>query len=656
MFSGAPPVHLMWSDMFDPKRPQVYKPVNWRRIGKLFLPYWKQEVQLLLCTLAISLFGLLPPLLTMWLIDKALPAKDFNLVVLLVLGMIASAVVAALVGIYQGYLNAFIGEGIMRDLRTLLMNHMHRMPLEFFTSTKTGEIMNRVSNDVESLDSVLTGTLVSIVTNLFIVITTIITIFILDWRLALASVLVIPLMIVPLWPLGQRMYEIRKMTRKKRDEVSAVQQETLSVSGIVLLKSFCREEYERLRFLRLSTELMHTEVRLAMVGRWFMAAIAAMVTIGPACIWLTGGWLCIYKSLTVGTLVSFVALLTRLYTPASVLAGIQAQIISALAVFERIFDYLDMTEEAPLMVPETAGAEKAFVEQKIDSSVDPLQNIEGEVQFHDVSFSYPERGETLSKILFVVKPGQVAAFVGPSGAGKTTITYLVPRFYEPHKGKITIDGHDIRSIPLPLLRQHVGVVTQETYLFHDTIMSNLRYAKPDASQEEIVAASKAANIHDVISHLNAGYDTVVGERGHKLSGGERQRLAIARVLLKNPRILILDEATSSLDSANEALIQAALVPLMKGRTSLVIAHRLSTVRTADIIFVVDDGRIVDFGKHDELLQRGGLYAKLYQQQFRDQPESRSADQPESGSFDRTESKSADQSELRSSDQLESRSV
>ncbi len=609
MFSGAPPVHLMWSDMFDPKKPKVQKPVDWRRIGKLFLPYWKQELQVLICTLFVSLLGLLPPFLAMWIIDKAIPKADFGMVSLMVSGMIAAALFSSLVGVYQGYLNAWVGEGIMRDLKTRLMAHMYRMPLEFFTSTKTGEIMNRVSNDIDSIDNVVSMTLVSIVTNIFVITTTLISIFILDWRLALVSVMVIPFMIMPLWPVGRKMYEIRKATRKKRDELNAIEQETLSVSGIMLLKSFVREQYESQRFFNLSTELMHTEIRLAMVGRWFLAAVAAMVTIGPAIIWLAGGWMCIYQGMTIGMVVSFVALLGRLYTPASALAGVQAQIISALAVFERIFDYLDMTEEASLAVPIASNETGNGVS-------DPLKDIVGDIAFQNVSFSYPERTQSLQDISFNVKAGQVAALVGPSGAGKTTITSLVPRFYEPQEGNITIDDKDIRSISLADLRKHIGVVTQETYLFHDTVMNNLKYARPDSTEEEIISATKAANIHDVIGNLALGYDTVVGERGYKLSGGERQRLAIARVLLKNPKILILDEATSSLDSENEALIQAALVPLMKGRTSLVIAHRLSTVLSADVIFVIDEGRIVDFGKHAELLNRGGLYARLYHQQFR----------------------------------------
>jgi ATP-binding cassette, subfamily B, bacterial len=601
MFSG-PPTHLMWSSMFNPEKPKVIKPVEWRRIGALFLPYWKEQALVLLCIFIIAILGLLPPLFTMWLIDKAIPSHNFTLVCKYVAGMMISALLAGLVGVYQGYLNSIVGEGIMRDIHARLVAHLHKMPLSFFTGTKTGEIINRVSNDVENIDGVVTGTLVTIVTNTVTILTTTVAIFILDWRLALLSIVLVPIMIIPLWPVGRRMYEIRKSTRKKRDELWSVTQETLSISGITLIKSFVRESFERERFRNIATELMQLEINLAMVGRWFLMVVTAMVTIGPATVWLGGGWLALKGSVTIGIIVTFVALLTRLYTPASALAGVQVQLISALAVFERIFDYLDMAPEAP---------------EKPDAVC--LQDVIGEVRFNHVIFDYSPQRRALDDVSFLVKPGQMAAFVGPSGAGKTTITNLVPRFYDPTAGSISIDGQDLRDLTLQSIREHIGIVTQETYLFHDTIANNLRYGRINATQEEIISAAMAANIHDFIAQLPEGYDTIVGERGHKLSGGERQRLAIARVLLKNPRILILDEATSSLDSSNEAQIQAALVPLMKGRTSLVIAHRLSTILSADVIFVVDRGKIVESGPHSDLLAAGQTYARLYREQFRDQP-------------------------------------
>ena len=600
MLGGGPPIHLMWSSMYSPDRPKVTRRVDLRRILAFFRPYWLQEALVLFCILVTSLLGLLPPLFTKWLIDGAIPAHDMHGVWIDVGGMVASAIVAGMIGVYQGFLNSLVGEGIMRDIRTSLVAHLHRMPLAFFTGTKTGEIMNRVSNDVDNIDNVVTGTLVSIVTNVFMMVTTVVTIFILDWRLALVALAIIPLMILPLSPVGRRMYDIRKRTREKRDEIESITQETLSISGITLIKSFVRERFERNRFYDAGTDLMKLEIRLAMVGRWFIAAIAAMVVIGPAVVWLFGGWLTISAGLTIGTIVAFVAYLGRLYGPASALAGVQVQIVSALAVFERIFEYLDMEPE---------GAEKPDALE--------LRQVRGEIAFDDVHFAYTPERTALGGVSFRIAPGQMAAFVGPSGAGKTTITQLVPRFYDPQSGTIRVDGHDVRDVTLASLRENIGIVTQETYLFHDTIAANLRYARSDATDAELIAAARAANIHEFIASLPDGYRTTVGERGHKLSGGERQRLAIARVLLKNPRILILDEATSALDSANEAAIQAALVPLLEGRTSLVIAHRLSTILNADVIFVVEEGRIAEHGTHADLLARNGAYAQLYWKQFRD---------------------------------------
>lgn len=593
MFSGSPPVHLMWSSMYNPEKQKLKRKVDWRRLASLFRPYIWQEIQITACIVATSLLGLLPPLLTLSIIDKAIPKNDFSLLAFYVGLMLASALVSGFIGVYQGYLSSFVGESIIRDLHTSLVTHLHRMPLSFFAATKTGEIMNRVSNDVEAVDSVVTMTMVAIITNIIIIATTIVAVFALDVRLAALSLVLIPLMVLPLWPVGRRMFDARKRTRSKRDEMHSATQETLSVSGIVLVKSFVKEDLERKRFFTLADELLQLEVNVAMIGRWFLMAITVMITAGPAAIWLAGGWLAINHGVTVGVLVSFVALLGRLYTPVSSLAGVQVQVVSALAVFERIFDYLDMKEETDS-----------------DEAVE-LKTTDGAISFQDVTFIYPGTQRGVRSLSLSIEPGQMVAIVGPSGAGKSTVAQLLPRLFDPDSGSITIDGVDIKTIKRTSVRSHIGIVMQETYLFHDTIFANLKYAKEDATQEEVISACQAANIHDFISSLPDGYQTVVGERGHKLSGGERQRLAIARVLLKNPKILILDEATSSLDTENEAAIQSALVPLMKGRSTLVVAHRLSTIINANRIYVIEDGAIVESGEHKDLLTENGAYARLY---------------------------------------------
>jgi ATP-binding cassette, subfamily B, bacterial len=591
----------MWSSNYSPDRPQMRRKVEWRRILTLFRPYWREQLLVFGCIVIAAVLGLVPGLMTASIIDSAIPHKSFRELAVDVGIILATALISMGFGVAQGWLNSIVGEGIMRDIRTRLVSHLHRMPLSFFTGTKTGEIMNRVSNDVDNVDSVVTGTLTTIVTNVVMILTTVVAMFVWNWQLALISLVVVPFMILPLGPVGRRMYDIRKKTREQRDTIESITQETLSISGITLIKSFAREAYERARFYTVGTRLMNLEIRLAMVGRWFLASVTAMVLVGPAIVWLGGGWLALQGMLDIGVIVAFIGYIQgRLYGPAASLVGVQVQVVSALAVFERIFDYLDLKTE----------------------DYDPpgavvLTDIAGDVRFDHVTFGYDADRVILHDISFEVKPGQVAALVGPSGAGKSTITQLVPRFYDPQSGRVLIDEHDVREVTLESLRKGIGIVTQETYLFHDTIASNLRYAKPEATDDELIAAARNANIHEFIISLPQGYETIVGERGHKLSGGERQRLAIARVLLKDPCILILDEATSALDSHNEAAIQDALDVVMRGRTSLVIAHRLSTIVNADVIFVVENGRIVESGSHAVLLARNGAYASLYRTQFRE---------------------------------------
>jgi ATP-binding cassette subfamily B protein len=591
----------MWSNVYSPDKPKITGRVEWRRILALFRPYWKQQSVVLACIIVVAVLGLLPAYLTADIIDRAVPRHSLHLLLVDLGLLVGSALLSMGIGVVQGYLNSVVGEAIMRDMRTNLVGHLHKMPLSFFTNTKTGEIMNRVSNDVDNVDGVVTGTLTTILSNAVIMLSTIVAMFIWNWKLSLVSLAVVPLMIYQLGPVGRRMFGLRRETRVQRDKIESITQETLSISGITLIKSFAREAYERARFTAIGNDLMRLEVRMATVGRWFLASIQQMAVIGPALIWLAGGYLAIRGEIQVGVIVAFTAFVGgRLYGSGAALAGIQVQIVSALAVFERIFDYLDMTPEEY----DPPGAAS-------------LRDMRGDVRFDDVTFGYDPERPVLRDVSFHIEPGRIAAFVGPSGAGKSTITQLVPRFYDPQQGTVRVDGYDVKSVTLESLRAGIGIVTQETYLFHDTIGANLRYAKPDATQDELIAAARAANIHDFIATLPEGYDTVVGERGHKLSGGERQRLAIARVLLKNPCVLILDEATSALDSHNEAAIQEALDTVMKGRTSLVIAHRLSTIVNADVIFVVEAGRIVESGTHDELLARNGSYAALYRRQFRD---------------------------------------
>ncbi len=591
----------MWSNMYGPDKPKVRKRIEWRRIGALFAPYFKEQSLVFGCIVISALLGLLPGYMTARIIDSAIPHKSLRELTTYVAIILGTALLSMAFGVLQGYLNSLVGEGIMRDIRTSLVAHLHKMPLSFFSGTKTGEIMNRVSSDVDNVDNVVTGTLTAIITNVVMILTTLVAMFVWNWRLALISLIVVPFMVLPLGPVGRRMYEIRKKTREQRDTIESITQETLSISGITLIKSFAREAFEKSRFYDVGTQLMNLEIRLAMVGRWFIASVTAMVIVGPAIVWIGGGWLAVQGLLDVGVIVAFIGYIQgRLYGPAAALVGVQVQVVSALAVFERIFDYLDMATE-----------------EYTPSGALQLRELRGDIEFDRVTFGYNSDRTILDNVSFHIDPGQLAAFVGPSGAGKSTITQLVPRFYDPQSGRVLIDGHDVKSLTLDSLRRDIGIVTQETYLFHDTIASNLRYAKTDATDEELIAASKSANIHDFIASLSDGYATVVGERGHKLSGGERQRLAIARVLLKNPSILILDEATSALDSHNEAAIQSALEVVMRGRTSLVIAHRLSTIRAADIIFAIENGRIAESGTHDALLAQGGVYAHLYRTQFRD---------------------------------------
>lgn len=585
--------------IYGSDKPRPGRRVDWRRVGALFAPYWRSQVLVLVCIALIAFLGLVPGYATARIIDSALPHGDVRELGLAVCVIVVAAICSVGIAVVQGIHVAVVSEGIMRDVRTKLIAHVHRMPLDFFTVTPAGEVMNRVLGDVDNIESTVRGTFTTIITSIFVIATTIAAMFLWNWRLALISAVVVPFMVLPLGPVGRRMYTARKITREQRDEIQAIAQETLSISGITLVKSFGRESFERSRFYDVGTRLMQLEVHLATVGLWLMAVVGAMVIVGPALVWLGGGWLALRGAIDIGVIVAFIGFIqTRLYGPVASLIGVQSQIISGIAVFDRIFEYLDLPAE----------------DYEPPGAVD-IGELRGDVCFENVTFGYDADHPILKNVSFHAKAGQVVAFVGVSGAGKSTITKLVPRFYDPQGGRVLVDGYDVRNVTIGSLRRGIGIVTQETYLFHDTIANNLRYAKADATDAELIAAATSANMHEHISAIPGGYDTVVGERGHKLSGGERQRLAIARVLLENPRILILDEATSSLDSRNEAAIQSALDVAMRGRTSLIIAHRLSTVVNADLIVVVENGEIVETGRHEMLLARNGAYAGLYQTQF-----------------------------------------
>jgi ATP-binding cassette subfamily B protein len=532
-----------------------------------------------------------------------------------------------LISVAQRYFSARVGEGIIFDLRQEMYAHLQRMSLRFFTHTKSGEIISRFSNDVVGAQNAITGTLPNIVTNLITLLTTLGVMLSIEWRLTVLSVVVLPLFILPARRVGNVLRRIRRQAMEYNADLSSMIGETLSINGALLVKIFGRQKSEITRFRETNRKVRDIGVRRALVGRWFFMGLGIAASLGTALIYWAGGHFVLDGAISVGTIVAFAAYLTRLYGPISALTNVQIEFATSMVSFERVFEYLDLPVE---------------IEDQGDAVA--LKAVRGQIRFDNVSFSYiagdadwspalvtssngkdGESDETIPTITtrrwalkdvnFEIEPGQLVALVGPSGAGKTTITYLLPRLYDPTQGRIMLDGQDLRQVALESLADQIGMVTQETYLFHDTIRTNLLFARPDATQADLESACRAANLHDFIMKLPEGYDTVVGERGYRVSGGEKQRLAIARVILKDPRLLILDEATSHLDSRNEALIQTALEPLFKGRTSIVIAHRLSTILAADKILVFDEGHLVEQGRHSDLLTRGGLYAHLYETQF-----------------------------------------
>jgi ATP-binding cassette, subfamily B, bacterial len=606
-----------------------------RRVFRYARPYMGAIFIVLVTITLSSLLGLLPPLIYRELIDVVLPSGDLRLLNLLAIGLFAVPLLSGLLGVLQRRYGARAGEGIIYDLRNQMFDHLGRMSMRFFTNTKSGEIVSRFNNDVVGAQSAITGTIPEILTNVVTLVSTLAVMLTIEWRLALLSVAVLPLFLLPARRVGLILRKIRRQALDYNADMSSQITETLTVSGALLMKTFDRLPDEERKFTQISANVRDIGIRRAEVSQLFFMGLGLVGAVGSALVYWVGGWMVLNDALTVGTIVAFTAYLTRLYGPISALTNVQVEFVTALVSFERVFEYLDL----PVEIQDRPDAVR-------------LEQVEGRIRFEDVWFQYqgpligdvlgevqassesngvdasangaeetltpaPQR-HALQDVSFEIEPGSLTALVGPSGAGKTTITYLLPRLYDPTSGRITLDGRDLRDIALDSLARQFGVVSQETFLFHDTIRANLLYAKADATQEALEAACRAANIHEMIAALPDGYDTLVGERGYRLSGGEKQRLAIARVILKNPRILVLDEATSHLDSQSEALIQAALQPLLSGRTSVVIAHRLSTILAADKILVVDKGQVVEQGIHRDLLAHGGLYATLYETQFRDQ--------------------------------------
>jgi ATP-binding cassette subfamily B protein len=616
------------------------------RVWTFARPYRLRVVGLLLTILLVSSLSLVSPLLFRDLIDNAIPNGDVARLNWLAVGMIAIPILNGAIGVWQRHLNAQIGEGVICDLRRALYAHMQCMSLRFFTKTRTGELMSRLNNDVVGAQRAISSTLVTMVSNLVSVIATLSIMLALEWRLTLVGLAVLPLFLWPARRVGRVLRRLSRTSMELNAEMNADMNETLNISGAMLVKLFGREKREFERFSRDAAAVRDIGVRSAVTSQWFFMLLGVISAVGTAVVFWGGGRLVLLGTFTIGTIVAFGTYLTQLYRPLMALTNAQVEFAQSMVSFERVFEVLDI----PVEIAERAQA-KAL----------PL--AEGRVQFEDVCFAYEgladshkvgldevarftwwgggeshlkrgkektdgaaeddgrtaaaETGPTwaLQDLNFTIEPGQLVALVGPSGAGKSTTTYMIPRLYDPTEGRILIDAHDIKDVTLNSLAANIGMVTQETYLFYDTIRANLLYARPDATDVDLVAAAKAANIHDFIVGLPDGYDTVVGERGYRLSGGERQRIAIARVILKDPCILVLDEATSHLDSLSEELIQNALQHVMKGRSSLVIAHRLSTILAADKILVMDKGRLVEQGTHQELLAQNGLYSTLYETQF-----------------------------------------
>ena len=573
-----------------------------KRIYLYLKPYQLQVGLSILVILFASLLGVLPSMLTGRIIDEGFIGGNFTKLVTLIAASFLVLILTGLVGLLQSYLGSWLSQNIGKDMRNHMYGHLQKLSQGFYSSGKQGEIITRMTSDISGVQSFVTGTLTQTIANLATLTTSMIAMFQLNGALAIVAILIVPLLIFPIKLVGKKRWELTNESQDLNDEANELLNETLSVSGQQLVKLFTKEEAEYARYSSINENLTTVKIKEATVGRWFRMIAQTFVEAGPMFIYLVGGFMLLvnnHQGLTVGDITVLVALMSRTYRPLMQLMDIHIEFIRSLALFTRIFDYLDMPVE---------------IENKPDATLPTT--LTGDLSFNAVTFHYNEQSPILKGINFQVNEGETLAIVGPSGAGKSTIFNLIPRLYDVTGGEIKMGGHDIRDLDLHFLRQNIGMVTQETYLFNASIRDNLLYAKSDATEEELIQACKEANIHTFISNLPDGYDTEVGNRGIKLSGGEKQRLSIARVFLKDPKILILDEATSSLDSLSEGLIQEALSSLLKNKTSLVIAHRLSTIMSADKILVLEDGKEVERGTHQQLLQNDGMYKLMYDTQFK----------------------------------------
>ena len=571
-----------------------------KRVFSYLKPYTKQFILVLLCIIVSSFFSLLPSIITGKILDEGLLKKDFRALVYYIVLSLIVTLLASLIGVAENYINTWIAQHITFDMRNQMYSHLQKMSQRFFTTNNQGDIITRMTSDIDGVKTVVTNTFSSILSNSITLIIAMIAMFQKNWILALVGIIIVPVFTLPTRKAGKKRWTLTNESQQVNDEVNGILNETLSVSGQLLVKLFGKEKYEYERYEKANRKMIGLNIKESMAGRWFRVVLTTFTSIGPMLLYLAGGILMMkYDSdITIGDITVLVALLGRMYMPVNSLLNIQVEWIRSMALFKRIFDYFDIPVEI----------------KNADDAVTP-EKVTGDVVFEHVEFSYEESKKILKDINFTLNAGKSIAIVGPSGSGKSTIVNLIPRLYDVDSGSVTFDGIDVRKLDLEFLRSQVGVVSQETYLFNGTIRENLLYAKPDASEEDMIEALKKANIWDFVEKQEKGIDSEVGNRGLKLSGGEKQRISIARIILKDPTIFIFDEATSALDSISEKKIQDAIDPIIKSKTSILIAHRLSTILAADEILVVKDGTIVERGSHKELLNREGVYRELYETQF-----------------------------------------